>query len=57
LLAWLVTARALHDKVHHPLRDEEQGVFQLAGKVLSEDEKRSLALAYEGEFVSQRLKA
>lgn len=54
--SWLATARALHDKVHHHLRDEEQGVFQLAGKVLSEDEKLSLALEYEGEFVSQRLK-
>lgn len=54
---WLATARALHDKIHHHLRDEEQGIFQLAGKVLGEDEKLSLALDYEGEFVSQRLKA
>lgn len=53
---WLATARALHDKIFHHLQDEEQGVFQLAGKVLGEDEKLSLALDYEGEFVSQRLK-
>ena len=32
------------------------GPFQLAGKVLSEAEKLSLAKEYEGEFVSQRLK-
>ena len=32
-------------------------MFQLAGKVLGEAEKLSLALDYEGEFVSQRLKA
>ena len=54
---WLATARALHEKIHHHLRDEEQGIFQLAGKVLGEAEKLSLAQDYEGEFVSQRLKA
>ena len=55
--AWLVAARELHHKVHHHLKDEEQGIFQLAGKVLSEAEKLSLAKGYEGEFLSQRLKA
>jgi hypothetical protein len=54
---WLVTAKALHHKIFHHLGDEEQGVFQLAGKVLSEAEKISLAKGYEGEFVSQRTKA
>jgi hypothetical protein len=53
---WLVTAKALRHKIFHHLQDEEQGIFQLAGKVLSEAEKLSLALDYEGEFVSQRLK-
>ena len=53
---WLVTAKALHHKIYHHLEDEEQSVFQLAGKVLSEAEKLSLAKEYEGEFVSQRLK-
>jgi len=55
--AWLATARALHHKIFHHLQDEEHGVFQLAGKVLSEAEKLSLALDYESEFVSQRVKA
>lgn len=55
--SWLVTARALHHKIYHHLQDEEHGVFQLAGKVLGEAEKLALALDYEGEFVSQRLKA
>ena len=55
--AWLVTAKALHHKIYHHLEDEEQGVFQLAGKVLGEAEKLSLAKGYEGEFVSQRVKA
>lgn len=54
---WLVTAKALRDKIYHHLEDEEHGVFQLAGKVLHEDEKHALALDYEAEFVSQRLKA
>lgn len=54
---WLVAAKELHHKIYHHLEDEEQGVFQLAGKVLSEAEKLSLARDYEGEFVSQRLKA
>ena len=53
---WLVTAKALHHKIYHHLQDEEQGVFQLAGKVLTDTEKRTLAEGYEGEFVSQRVK-
>ena len=55
--AWLVAAKALHHKIYHHLEDEEKSVFQLAGKVLSEAEKLSLAKGYEGEFVSQRVKA
>ncbi|MDB5889362.1 MAG: hemerythrin protein [Polaromonas sp.] len=55
--AWLATAKALHHKIYHHLKDEEHGVFQLAGKVLSEAQKLSLAKAYEGEFLSQQLKA
>jgi hemerythrin-like domain-containing protein len=54
--SWLATAKALHHKIFHHLKDEEQGVFQLAGKVLTELEKLSLAKEYEGEFVSQRTK-
>ena len=52
---WLATAKELHHKIHHHLEDEEQGIFQLAGKVLTEAEKLSLAKGYEGEFVSQRV--
>ena len=54
--AWIAVAKELHHKVHHHLQDEEQGIFQMAGKVLSEAEKVSLAKGYEGEFVSQRVK-
>ena len=55
--AWLVAAKALHHKIFHHLEDEEHSVFQLAGKVLTEAQKLSLAKEYEGEFVSQRVKA
>ena len=55
--AWISVAKELHHKVYHHLEDEEQGVFQLAGKVLTEAEKLSLAKGYEGEFLSQRVKA
>ena len=54
--AWLATAKELHHKIYHHLKEEEQGVLQLAGKVLTEAEKISLAKDYEGEFVSQRVK-
>ena len=55
--AWLPVAKALHHKIFHHLKDEEHSVFQLAGKVLSEAEKLSLAKDYEGEFLSQHVKA
>jgi hemerythrin-like domain-containing protein len=55
--AWIAVAKELHHKIFHHLKDEEQGIFQLAGKVLSEAEKLSLAKSYEGEFLSQRVKA
>jgi len=54
--AWLAVAKALRHKIYPHLEDEEHSVFQLAGKVLGEEEKQSLALDYEGEFVTQRLK-
>ena len=44
---WLVTAKELeHELVHH-LDEEEQEVFQLAGKALTETQKAELAKAYE----------
>ena len=55
--AWLAIAKQLHHKIYHHLEDEENGIFQLAGKVLTDAQKLSLAKAYEGAFVSQRVKA
>jgi hemerythrin superfamily protein len=52
---WLPHFRKLHDKVYHHLDDEEHAIFQLAGKVLTEAEKLSLAKDYEAEFATFRL--
>ncbi len=43
---WLVTAKKLREQVHHHLDEEEQEVFQLAGKVLSDTQKTKLAAGY-----------
>jgi hemerythrin superfamily protein len=52
---WLPHFRKLRDKVFHHLDDEEHAIFQLAGKVLGEREKTSLARDYETEFATFRL--
>lgn len=44
--AWLKIAKDLKHKVEHHLEDEEQKFFQLSGKVLSENQKNSLATSY-----------
>ena len=52
---WLAHFKKLHHKVFHHLEDEEHAIFQLAGKVLSEAQKKSLAKDYETEFMTFRL--
>tara|TARA_R110002049_G_scaffold302713_2_gene496100 strand:+ start:35377 stop:35820 length:444 start_codon:yes stop_codon:yes gene_type:complete len=44
--AWLKYAKNLKEKVEHHLEDEEHTIFQLAGKVLTEGQKSSLASQY-----------
>lgn len=44
--AWLVYAKQLKEKVEHHLEEEEQEVFQMAGKVLNETQKKELATTY-----------
>jgi hemerythrin-like domain-containing protein len=51
---WLVTYRELHHMVHHHLDEEEQEIFQVAGKALSASAKTSLAVDYEREMHRQR---
>ncbi|WP_291726119.1 hemerythrin domain-containing protein [Bernardetia sp.] len=52
--AWLTYAKQLQDKVHHHLKDEEHTIFQLAGKVLSEKQKGSLANDYQSYIDKER---
>jgi len=51
--AWLLTAKKLSEKVHHHLKEEEQKFFQMAGKLLSERQKTSLAVEYMKEYEDQ----
>lgn len=51
---WLPHFTKLRDKVFHHLQDEEHAIFQLAGKVLTEAQKKSLGKDYEEEFVGFR---
>lgn len=44
--AWLETAKELEHKLTHHLDEEEQEVFQLAGKALTDGQKESLAADY-----------
>ncbi len=50
--AWLKIAKNLQEKVEHHLEEEEHAIFQLAGKVLSETQKKTLATDYE-KYMSQ----
>lgn len=50
---WLAQAKNLADKLLHHLEEEEQEVFPLAGRVLSENEKGSLGSDYRSEMSSR----
>lgn len=52
-LAWLATAKKLSEKVHHHLKEEEQKFFQMAGKLLDDQQKETLARQYEKEYKAQ----
>ena len=53
--AWLKIAKDLQEKVEHHLEEEEHEVFQMAGKVLSENNKGKLANEYEKYMEKNRL--
>lgn len=55
--AWLATAKKLSEKVHHHLKEEEQKFFQMAGKLLDENQKESLAGKYVKEYEEQLTEA
>lgn len=50
---WLVTAKKLAEKVHHHLKEEEQKFFQMAGKLLDDQQKEALAGQYVKEYKAQ----
>lgn len=52
--AWIAIAKKLSHEVHHHLDEEEQEIFQLAGKVFSEQEKTSLAKKYNNYIQENR---
>lgn len=51
---WLTTAKDLAHRLEHHLDEEEQEVFQMAGKVLSDDQKTALAHDYTEEMDERR---
>ena len=53
---WLTRAKALCDKVHHHLDEEERVFFQLSGKILSESQKMTLAKAYVSDYERLKIK-
>ena len=52
---WMAGARKLAEKIEHHLTEEETKFFQEAGKVLTEQQKVSLAKDYEAEFTTLRV--
>ena len=48
--AWLPLAKKLAEKVEHHLKEEEHRFFQMAGKLLTDQQKTALARAYQEEY-------
>ena len=51
---WIATAKQLSFKVRHHLKEEESKFFPLAGRLLSETNKKQLARKYAREIVRMR---
>ncbi len=50
---WLTIAKTLAEQVTHHLDEEEREVFQLSGKVLTDNQKTSMAKAYSQEMAAR----
>ena len=48
--SWLIHLKELKHLVEHHLEEEEKIFFQLAGKVMTEEQKKTLAKKYEQEM-------
>ena len=53
---WSVACQKLCDKIEHHLKEEEEKFFPQAGEVLSAEQKEQLAVDYEAEFATLRVK-
>ena len=51
---WIQTAKDLAHRLTHHLDEEEREVFQMAGKALTEQQKRDLATKYADEMDRRR---
>ena len=51
---WLLTAREMTERLIHHLDEEETEVFPVAGRVLSDDAKASLASEYRADMQRHR---
>lgn len=51
---WMARARKLSKTVHHHLREEERGFFQVSGKLLTAAAKQSLARSYRKDLARMR---
>ena len=54
--AWMAAAKRLVDQVKHHLSEEEQRFFQMAGKILTDQQKQKLAKQYLDEFELQKVR-
>jgi hypothetical protein len=48
--SWMATVHKLSKELHDHLREEEKIFFQLAGKILTDRQKTSLAVKYRADY-------
>ena len=53
--AWMSQAKALAKKINHHTGEEEHKFFQMAGKILSDEQKNQLAIDYLAEMDKMKI--